>query len=72
MTFRHRRRIDESESERAVRDTALMGKTLDDGQLMLSTTDLGDQSTLRFVVMNHRTTKTDFRHVLVRIREFAT
>ncbi|MDP7033821.1 MAG: pyridoxal-dependent decarboxylase, partial [Planctomycetota bacterium] len=72
VTFRHRARREESESERAARDTALMETTLEDGQLMLSTTVLGDQSTLRFVVMNHRTTETQVRHAVDRILEFVS
>jgi glutamate/tyrosine decarboxylase-like PLP-dependent enzyme len=72
VTFRHCARREESESERAARDTTLMETTLEDGQLMLSTTVLGDQSTLRFVVMNHRTTETQVRHAVDRILEFVS
>lgn len=72
VTFRHRQRAGESETERAARDTELMETTLDDGELMLSTTFLGEQNTLRFVVMNHRTTEADVRRSVNRIREFAT
>ncbi len=72
VTFRHRPRIGESESDRGARDTELMEKTLDDGQLMLSTTILGEQNTLRLVVMNHRTTEADIRRSVKRIRDFVT
>ena len=57
----------EDESQRAARDTALMEATLEDGQLMLSTTMLEGISTLRLAVMNHRTTESDIRRSVVRI-----
>ena len=72
VTFRHRRRNGEQENERAARDVALMEATLMDGELMLSTTYLGQQNTLRFVVMNHRTTEADIHRSVKRIRELAT
>jgi glutamate/tyrosine decarboxylase-like PLP-dependent enzyme len=69
VAFRHRPRPGESESKRAGRDTALMEATLASGELMLSTTILDEQNTLRLVVMNHRTTETDVRQSVKRIRE---
>jgi glutamate/tyrosine decarboxylase-like PLP-dependent enzyme len=69
VTFRHRRHDDESERDRAARDSALMESTLAGGELMLSTTVLGEQSTLRMVVMNHRTTEADVRRSVALIRE---
>lgn len=67
VPFRHRLRDGEDESQRAARDTALMEATLEDGQLMLSTTMLEGISTLRLAVMNHRTTESDIRRSVVRI-----
>ena len=72
VTFRHRLRDGESEESRSARDTDLMEATLADGQIMLSTTLLGGQNTLRMVVMNHRTTERDVRLSVERIRRFAT
>ena len=72
VTFRHRCRDGETESQRAARDSALMEATLEDGELMLSTTILERQHTLRFVVMNHRTTEADVRRSVRRIRELVT
>ena len=72
VTFRHRLRVGETESERAGRDTALMEATLSLGDLMLSTTTLAEQNTLRFVVMNHRTTEADVRRSVSCIRQHAT
>ena len=72
VTFRHRLRDGESEESRSARDTDLMEATLADGQIMLSTTLLGGQNTLRMVVMNHRTTEYDVRLSVERIRRFAT
>lgn len=69
--FRHRLRRGETEHERADRDTRLMEETLASGELMLSTTLVGGQSTLRLVVMNHRTTEEDIRHSVSRIRLYA-
>jgi glutamate/tyrosine decarboxylase-like PLP-dependent enzyme len=69
VTFRHRRRDEESERDRAARDSALMESTLAGGELMLSTTILGEQNTLRMVVMNHRTTEADVRRSVTLIRE---
>lgn len=69
--FRHRPRPDESEVDRAARDTQLMEQTLASGELMLSTTLINGRSTLRMVVMNHHTTEADVRHSVSRIRLFA-
>lgn len=66
--FRHRPRSGESEQERAARDTRLMEETLASGELMLSTTRINGQSTLRLVVLNHHTSETDIRHSVSRIR----
>ena len=68
--FRHRLRAGESESDRSERDAALMQRILDSGDLMLSTTLINARSTLRMVVMNHRTTEADIRFSVGRIREF--
>jgi aromatic-L-amino-acid decarboxylase len=72
VTFRHQSREGESEAVRSARDTALMEATLADGQLMLSTTFLDGRNTLRFVVMNHRTTERDIRISVGRIRELVS
>ena len=69
--FRHRLRRGESERSRVSRDTRLMEETLASGELMLSTTLVNGKSTLRFVVMNHRTTEFDIRHSVSRIRLYA-
>jgi aromatic-L-amino-acid decarboxylase len=69
VPFRHRRLDNETEADRAQRDTGLMEATLADGELMLSTTTLAGQSALRMVVMNHRTTEMDVRRSVQRIRE---
>lgn len=72
VTFRHRRREGESEESRSARDSELMEATLSEGRIMLSTTLLGGRSTLRMVVMNHRTTECDVRLSVDQIRKFAT
>ena len=69
VTFRHCRRDGESERGRAARDSALMESTLAGGELMLSSTILGERSTLRMVVMNHRTTEADIRRSVALIHE---
>jgi glutamate/tyrosine decarboxylase-like PLP-dependent enzyme len=69
VVFRLRARDGESEAERSARDRALMEDTLADGTMMLSTTQLGGRSTLRLVVMNHRTTEDDVRRSVAKIRE---
>lgn len=71
VTFRHRLRPGETEAQRASRDDALMEATLQDGELMLSTTTLEGINTLRLVVMNHRTTAADIRRSVWRIRQLA-
>ena len=45
-----------------------MEETLASGELMLSTTLVNGQSTVRLVVMNHRTTELDIRRSVSRIR----
>lgn len=72
VPFRHRRLNRESEEQRAARDTALMEATLADGELMVSTTRLAGISTLRFVVMNHRTSEEDVQRSVKKIRALAT
>ena len=72
VTFGHRRRQQESESQRSARDVALMEATLASGELMLSTTTLDRRTTLRLVVMNHRTSEADIRHSVAQIRRLAT
>ena len=72
VAFRHRRRADEPEANRAARDSALIEATLADGELMLSSTLLGGMSALRLVVMNHRTTEADIHRSVARIRQLAT
>jgi aromatic-L-amino-acid/L-tryptophan decarboxylase len=69
VTFRHLGKPEESEADRAHRDTLLMESTLASGELMLSSTNLADKSTLRLVVLNHRTTETDIRRSVAKIRE---
>jgi len=68
VAFRHLPRPGESESERAARDAQLMKSVLDSGDLMLSTTIVDSKTTLRMVVMNHRTTEADIRYSVSRIR----
>lgn len=69
--FRHRQRLGESEAERSERDSQLMQNILDSGDLMLSTTLVNGRSTLRLVVMNHRTTESDIRFSVRCIRQYA-
>ena len=68
VTFRHRLREAEEEAQRAARDTALMEATLASGELMLSTTTLQGRSSLRLVVMNHRTSESEIRRSVTGIR----
>ena len=68
VPFRHRLQPGESEPDRARRDIELMEATLASGDLMLSTTRLGETSTLRLVVMNHRTGDDDVIRSVNRIR----
>jgi len=72
VAFRHRPREGELETSRAARDTALIEATLADGEIMISSTLLGGVSTLRLVVMNHRTTEDEVRRSVSRIRHLAT
>lgn len=69
VAFRHRRRPGESVAERNARDTDLMERLLEDGTVMLSTTDLGEDSALRLVVMNHRTCEEEVRRTVTKIRQ---
>ena len=69
VVFRQRAKAGESESNRSKRDAELMESTLASGELMLSTTVLNGQSTLRLVVMNHRTTADDIRRSVAQIRK---
>lgn len=69
VVFRHRAYAGENETQRAKRDAELMESTLASGELMLSTTVLDGQSTLRMVVMNHRTTEADIRRSVSQIRQ---
>lgn len=59
------------ESERARRDRALMDLTLDEGEIMLSTTELQGRLALRLVVLNHRTTEAELRRTVDVIRRTA-
>lgn len=68
--FRHKAHPNETEEERAARDTALMEATLASGTLMLSTTTLHGKSTLRMAVMNHRTTEAEVQRSVECIRKF--
>ena len=72
VTFRHRLREAEEEVQRAARDTALMEATLASGELMLSTTTLQGRSSLRLVVMNHRTNESEIRRSVTGIRALLT
>ena len=72
VTFRHRLRQTEEEPQRAARDTALMEATLASGELMLSTTTLQGRSSLRLVVMNHRTNESEIRRSVTGIRALLT
>jgi glutamate/tyrosine decarboxylase-like PLP-dependent enzyme len=71
VAFRHVARDGEGEDERAARDVALMERTLADGTSMLSSTIVAGRSALRLVVMNHRTTESDVRRTVRRVRELA-
>lgn len=66
--FRHRLRDGESEGERTARDSRLLNALTDSGELMISSTLVNGQSTLRLVVMNHRTTEDDVLYSVSRIR----
>ena len=68
VTFRHTLAPGESEADRAARDTELMEKTLEEGDVMISSTLLDDRSALRFVVQNHRTTAAEIRRSIEAIR----
>ena len=72
VTFGHRPRPQETESQRSARDMALMEATLASGELMLSTTTLGGRTALRMVVMNHRTSAADVRRSVAQIHRLAT
>ena len=50
------------------RAQSLMEATLDEGEIMLSTTDFSGRTVLRFVVMNHRTTEAEVRRSIECIR----
>lgn len=68
VTFRHRKKVGETEAQRATRDEELMESTLASGELMLSSTILAGLSTLRLVVLNHRTTENDIHRSVAKIR----
>ena len=70
VTFRHTLAPGESEADRAARDTELMEKTLEEGDVMISSTLLDDRSVLRFVVQNHRTTAAEIRRSIEAIRRY--
>lgn len=59
VVFRHRAESVGGFEEATRRDNLLMERVLEDGRLMLSSTDLDDRLALRFVVMNHRTTESE-------------
>ena len=69
VTFGHRLKPDETERSRARRDTNLMEATLASGELMLSTTTLANRTTLRMVVMNHRTTAEEIHRSVAKIHQ---
>jgi glutamate/tyrosine decarboxylase-like PLP-dependent enzyme len=71
VNFRHSRSAGLSAAEQSARDDRLMEKTLADGELMLSSTQIQGRNTLRLVVMNHRTTAADIYRSVHRIRELA-
>ena len=71
VAFRHRPRHDEAEIDREDRDNRLLESLMKSGDVMLSSTTVGGQNTLRLVVMNHRTTEADIRYTVSRIRLFA-
>ncbi len=72
VTFRLRSNAGESEQARSARESKLVNDLLADGEAMISSTTLGGRSTLRFVVMNHRTTEQDVRRSIRKICEFAS
>ncbi len=69
--FRHRPRQGESEAERAARDHRLLQRLRDEGDVVLSSTLSAGRSLLRLVVLNHRTTETEIRYSVSRIRNSA-
>ena len=71
VAFRHRTSSELATADAAKRDEALIEAILADGELMLSSTTLKGRSTLRFVVMNHRTTPADVKRSVKRVRELA-
>ena len=71
VTFGHRKQPHETEVDRALRDTKLMEATLASGELMLSTTTLASRTTLRLVVMNHRTTAEEIQRSVAQIHKHA-
>ncbi len=72
VVFRHRLRFGETEQQRSARDRLLVEAILEDGTLMLSSTDLGGRTALRLVVMNHRTTESEVRRSVAAIRRIAS
>jgi glutamate/tyrosine decarboxylase-like PLP-dependent enzyme len=69
VTFRHQAIEGQTEDQRALRDESLMETTLASGELMLSSTNLAGKSTLRLVVLNHRTSEQDIARSVAKIRE---
>ncbi|HIF30360.1 MAG: aminotransferase class V-fold PLP-dependent enzyme [Pirellulaceae bacterium] len=61
----------ETEEQRAGRDTALMERSFASGEIMVSSTWIDGQSSLRLVVMNHRTTEDEIRRTIRVLGEFA-
>jgi glutamate/tyrosine decarboxylase-like PLP-dependent enzyme len=61
----------ETEAQRAGRDTALMERSFASGEIMVSSTWIDGQSSLRLVVMNHRTTEDEIRRTIRVLGEFA-
>jgi glutamate/tyrosine decarboxylase-like PLP-dependent enzyme len=72
VTFRTRARSGETEPARAARDTAIMERTLESGELMISSTLLGGRTALRLVVLNPRTTEEEIRRSVGSIAAFAS
>lgn len=71
VVFRHRQRPGENETDRAARDLELIEAILEDGTLMLSSTELEGRTALRMAIMNHRTDQREVERSVNKIRSLA-
>jgi glutamate/tyrosine decarboxylase-like PLP-dependent enzyme len=64
VAFRLTAKENETEEQRGARDTRLMERSLASGEIMVSSTWIDGRSTIRLVVMNHRTTEDEIRRTI--------